>query len=147
MGSNWTFWEYQGTTPGILTGISPTEQRTYTTWNEAWFDHRLAHFPSVPVVCLLVWSWRTKWKKRGGGRLWGLAGLAIGSSATIIPSFPQVLLRDLCQAMRIVALVWFLKFFPPNYYYFIGQTVKIHLFFFSELLSSFLIGIRQSHFP
>lgn len=57
---------------------------------------QLPPFPTVPIPGLLVWCYRTKWRKRGGQRLQGLAGLALWSLATVIPSFPQVLLRDLC---------------------------------------------------
>ena len=67
MGSNWTFWEYQGTTTGILTGISPTEQRTYTTWEWSliWLPTRSLPKCSNSLSPSVVLKNKTKEKGRG----------------------------------------------------------------------------------
>jgi hypothetical protein len=90
----------------MLTDISPTEQRTWVPWEASLTWPPTYLLPKCSnIACHLVWQEQNGWK--GRGRPWGLAVVAVWSLATVIPSFPQVPLRDMCQAMKIAAWAWF----------------------------------------
>lgn len=75
------------------------------------------------------------------------AGLEIGSSASVIPSFSQVLLRDLYQAIKIVALAWFLKFSPPTIIILLDKLSKSTCSFSQSSFLPFSLALDRVIFP